>query len=190
MKREEALETLGLYIKNPFLIKHHLAAEAAMRGLASYFIKNKDSSIDVNTWGIVGLLHDADYELTRDTPEQHTMVLAEKLGNNVSLEVMHAIQSHNYKRNNIMPESLMDWAITCCDELTGLIISATLIHPDKKIASLDVDFVLKRFNEKSFSKAVERDQILLCEEKLGLALPNFIEIVLKSMQGIANDLGL
>ncbi len=190
MTRQEALDTLGLYIKNPFLLKHHLATEAAMRGLAQYFSKKGSAEINEDTWGLVGLLHDADYELTKDTPDRHTMLLAEKLGNSVSLEVMHAIQSHNYKRNNVMPESLMDWAITCSDELTGLIISATLIHPDKKLASVDTDFVMKRYNEKSFSKAVDRDQIALCDERLGIPLEEFVSIVLKSMQGIAGELGL
>lgn len=190
MTRNEAWETLNLYIKNPFLLKHHLATEAAMRALARYFSQKGSGDIHEDTWGIVGLLHDADYELTKDAPETHTMILAEKLGNSVSIEVMHAIQSHNYKRNNIMPESLMDWAITCCDELTGLIISSTLIHPDKKIKSLDTEFVLKRYNEKSFSKAVDRDQIALCQERLGIPLEEFVTIVLQSMQAISEELGL
>jgi len=85
-------------------------------------------------WGLVGLLHDADYELTKDTPEKHAIVLEEKIGDKLPKDVMHAIQSHNADRNGVMPQNLMDWSIYCCDELTGLIVATALIHPDKKLS--------------------------------------------------------
>jgi predicted hydrolase (HD superfamily) len=83
----------------------------------------------------------------------------------------------------------MDWSIYCCDELTGLIIAAALVHPDKKLASIDMVFIMNRFNEKSFAKGANRDQIKHCEEKLGIPLSEFIEIVLSSMQEISSELG-
>ena len=84
----------------------------------------------------------------------------------------------------------MDWAIRCADQLTGLIVAAALVHPDKKLAPLTPEFILKRMNEKSFAKGADREPIKQCEEKLGIPLTQFIEIVLKSMQGISTDLGL
>jgi len=189
MNRDEAYKILTGLIKNQNLIKHHLACEATMRAL--YRKLNKEqSSAEEEKWGIVGLLHDADYELTKDTPEKHTIVLEEKIGDKLPTDVMHAIQSHNADRNGVTPQSLMDWSIYCCDELTGLIVAAALVHPDKKLASLDVNFILNRFGEKSFAKEADREMIKACEEKLEIHLPEFIDITLSAMQGISNELGL
>lgn len=84
----------------------------------------------------------------------------------------------------------MDWAIYCCDQLTGLIVAAALVHPDKKLASLNVEFILNRMKQKDFAKGATREQILLCEEKLGIPLNEFIDITLHAMQGISKDLEL
>ncbi len=84
----------------------------------------------------------------------------------------------------------MDWGIRCADQLTGLIVAATLVHPDKTLAFITQDFVLKRMNEKSFAKGANREPILQCQEKLGIPLSEFVTIVLQSMQKISNDLGL
>lgn len=137
-------------------------------------------------------MHDADYELTKENTQEHTGVLEEKIGNKIKPEIMYAIKSHAWGYNNhgAEPKSLMDWSIFTCDELTGFIIAVALVKPDKKIASVNVKSVLKRMKERSFAKAVNRNQIKLCEEKLGIMLPEFIEIVLKSMQKINNNLGL
>ncbi len=89
-----------------------------------------------------------------------------------------------------MPDSLMDWSISCCDELTGLIIASTLISPEKKLALVTSDFVLNRFKEKSFAKGANREQIKMCEEKLQIPLNEFVSIALLAMQQIAPDLGL
>ena len=78
----------------------------------------------------------------------------------------------------------------CCDELTGLIVAVALVRPEKKLSFVTVENVLKKWPEKSFAKGVSREQISLCEEKLGIPLNQFIEIVLKSMQGISSELGL
>jgi predicted hydrolase (HD superfamily) len=84
----------------------------------------------------------------------------------------------------------MDWAITSCDQLTGLIVAGALIHPDKKLSSITPDFILKRFSEKAFARRANRDSILLCESKLGIPLDEFVSITLTAMQGIHEDLGL
>ncbi len=184
MKRDEAYKILTDLIKNRNLVKHHLATEAVMRTLAKYFNEDEEK------WGLTGLLHDADYELTKDHPEKHTLVLEEKIGNELEPDIMRAIKSHNKKYSGVEPESKMDWAIYTCDELTGLIIAAVLIHKDKKLNSIDTDFILRRFDEPSFAKGADRNQITPCEEKLGIPLREFVEIALKAMQGISPELGL
>lgn len=189
MDRTEAYQTVTTLISNKNLVKHHLATEAAMRELAEYF-KEKGEDVNIDDWGIVGLLHDADYELTKDDPDRHTIALEEKIGDKLKPEIMYAIKAHNYKRTGSTPKSRMDWAIWTCDELTGLIIASALIHPDKNLSSLDVDFIMKRFNSPSFSKAVDRDQIRDCEKELGIPLDKFIAIILSSMVKISKELEL
>lgn len=188
--RAEAFANLETLIKNQNLIKHHLAAEAAMREIALYLKTKSDLLINEDDWAIVGLLHDADYEITHDKPARHTIELEERLGKTLKPEIMYAIKSHNWKHNGIEPKSLMDWAIYTCDELTGIIIAAALISPDKNLANLTSDFILKRIKERSFAKSVDRKQISVCEEKLGIPLSEYVQLVLVSMQKIAPSLGL
>lgn len=183
MDRQTALQILNKYLKNKNLIKHCLAAEAAMRALAKHFGENEDM------WGITGLLHDADYELSKDHPEKHGLLLFDK-EKNIPENIAYAIKSHNFEYTKYMPQSKMDWAITCCDQLTGLIVAATLIHPDKKLASVTVDFIQNRMKQKDFAKGAVREPILMCADKLGIPLPDFIALVLTAMQGISQDLGL
>jgi len=189
MTREEGVQILITLIKNQNLVKHHFACEAVMRDLSHYFNPGEEQT-EEEKWGMVGLLHDADYELTHDNPKQHTLVLEQKLQGKLPPDVIYAIKSHNWKNDGVEPKSKMDWSIYCCDELTGLIIAAALVHPDKKLASLTTDFVLNRFKEKSFAKGADREQIKQCEKKLGIPLANFIDLNLKAMQRIAPILGL
>lgn len=192
MTREQANEILHKYLKNTNLLKHSYAAEAAMKALYRkfYYGDINYSLAEEEKWGITGLLHDADYELAKNNPEIHGLLLFEKEVGVIPDDIAHAIKAHNWEYTKIMPESLMDWGIACADQLTGLIVAATLIHPDKKIANITSDFVLNRMNEKSFARGAKRESILLCEEKLGIPLIEFIEIVLKAMQDIHTDLGL
>ncbi|RJQ25385.1 phosphohydrolase [Candidatus Parcubacteria bacterium] len=189
MTREEAYNFLNTLIKSPNLIKHHLAAEATMREIGQT-LKEKDPNINIEDWGLVGLLHDADYEITRETPQQHALVLEQKINGLVRPEIIYAIKCHNCKNLGIEPKSLMDWAIYTCDELTGFIIACALVLPDKKIASVTPDFVLSKMKVSSFAKAVDRNQIMLCEGKLGIPLTEFVQITLQGMQKISNELGL
>ena len=193
MTRDEAFQILKSLIKNENLIKHHLAAEAAMKAIYEWIQNSKNLPIvaaEEELWGLTGLLHDADYELSKQHPEKHTLVLEKKIGKKIDPGVMNAIKYHNYKYTKVEPKSYMDLAIYACDELTGLIIASVLIHPDKKLASVTVDFVLNRFNEPNFAKGADRNQIKTCEEKLQIPLNDFIAIVLSTMQKIAPQLGL
>ena len=184
MTREEALGLVKSLIKNKNLVKHHLATEACMRALARHF--GEDEEI----WGLVGVLHDADYEITEKDPERHTLELGKILREkDVDEAVIRAAQSHS-DASAVPRNTLMAKALYACDELTGLIVAAALVHPDKKLAPLDVEFIMRRFKEKAFARGAHREQILTCEPELGIGLEPFIGICLSAMQGIADELGL
>ena len=187
MGREEAYKILTTYLKNANLIKHCLSTEAAMREIYTYLTPNA-SSDEIEKWGITGLLHDADYEIYGGDPARHGMVITEKV--ELPKDIAHAINSHNFQNTGVQPLTPMDWAITCADQLTGLIVACALVHPEKKLTPLTAEFVLKRYGEKTFAKGADREVIKLCQEKLGIPLDKFIEIVLSSMQSISNKLGL
>jgi len=191
MTRDEALSLLHTLIVNQNLINHHLAAEAVMKALANYFKLNRNiTDINEEKWGLVGLLHDADYDLTRYAPEKHTVLFAEKFGQKLEPDVLYAIRAHNFLNNKVEPKSLMDWSLYCADELTGIIVACALVLPDKKLALLTTDFVLNKLGEKSFAKGANREQIKSCGEKLGIPLRDFVDISLKAMQQISMQLEL
>lgn len=189
MIREEAYKILIKYLQNKNLIKHCLACEAVMKTLYKRLNQNFDAN-DQNKWGLVGLLHDADYELTKDNFQKHGLMLFEKEPNAIPKDIAQAIKAHNFEMTKVEPVSLMDWSIAICDQLTGFIVASALVHPEKKLAPLNVDFILNRMKEKSFARGVNREPIKLCEEKLGIPLNEFIDIALKAMQSISNELGL
>lgn len=187
MTRFEAFQILTTYLKNPNLIKHSLAAEAAMAGICKFLLVEPDQET-LTSWQITGILHDADYELSTNHPEKHGIIITEKV--KLPDEIAYAIKAHNYQNTKINPISPLDWAISCCDQLTGLIVAAALVSPTKKLDSITTEFVLRRFYEKAFAKGADRTSIIACEEKLGIPLIKFIEIVLLSMKEIATPLGL
>jgi len=183
MTREEALDSIKANVVNDNLIKHMLATEAIMRALA------KRLGEDDEEWGLTGLLHDIDVELTEEDMSTHSKLgadLARELGS--SEAVAHAILCHN-EAHGIPRETNLDKALFCADPLTGLIIAAALVRPDKKLTGLEAKSVEKRFKEKSFATGASRDQISQCSE-IGLEFDDFIELGLQAMQGIAADLGL
>lgn len=181
MTREQALELLQQHLHNQNLIKHCLAVEACMRELAVHFVE------DAESWGLAGLLHDLDYEYTVATPEAHTEKTAEMLaGEGLADEIIHAIQAHNRR---VEPVSRMDLSLLAIDPASGFIIACALMHPDRKLAALDLPFLKKRFKEKSFAKGASREQMEGCS-RLGLALDPFLSLCLGAMQKIALQLGL
>jgi putative nucleotidyltransferase with HDIG domain len=181
MKREEALQLVNNYLKNKNLVKHCLAVEACMRKLANRFNEDEEK------WGLAGLIHDLDYEITQKNPDLHTSETLKILEPyNLNPDILHAIQAH---AGQVPCESKMDWAIFSADPLTGLIVAATLMHPSKKLKQVDIGFLMRRFKEKSFARGANREEIKKCVN-LGLELSEFMEICLKAMQEISQDLGL
>ncbi len=182
MTRDEALALLKSHVKNKNLVKHCLACEAVLGVLAGRL------GGDEPTWRLAGLLHDIDYDQTADSPETHGLPGAEELrAAGVAAEVVHAVLAHADKAPL---ESALDRALWCTDPLTGLIVAAALIRPEKKLALIDAGFVLNRFKEKGFARGANREQIQACEPQLGLTLDEFVDIGVKAMQQISSDLGL
>ena len=195
MTRDEAYKLLTKYLTNKNLIKHSLAAEAAMKGICKHLYGKKSSYAKAteDKWGITGLLHDIDYEVAQkeNLLNKHGILLFEKGELNMLPEdIAYAIKAHNFHDTGVNPQSQMDWAIVVCDRLSGLIVASALVTPDKKLATLTTESVLKRFKEKSFAKGANRESILLCEEKLNIPLAKFVEINLKAMQEIHDLIGL
>jgi putative nucleotidyltransferase with HDIG domain len=181
MNRQDAQALLTTHLKNKNLVKHCLSVEVCMRAMAARL------GGDPESWGLAGILHDLDYELTEKSPDLHTtetVKILDPLG--LAPEVIHAIQAH---AGRVPCESDIDWAIYSIDPLTGLIIAAVLMHPTKKIKNVDLEFIQRRYKEKSFARGAHREEIEKCSQ-LGLGLDEFIDICLKAMQGIEADLGL
>ncbi len=194
MKREEALKLVHEMLQNPNLVKHCLAVEAIMlvlaKDLRAEHPELPESEFDEEKWGVVGLLHDADYEITGKDLSRHTVVMEEKLREMGAPEsIINGVKAHS---ETIKPsrENFMEKAVWACDELSGLITAVALVRPDKKLASVEVRSVMKRFPEKSFAAGAKREQIAKGAQELGYSLEEFVTIALKAMQGIAGELGL
>ncbi len=184
MQRQEALELLKTHVKADNLIKHCLASEAILRSMAHRL------SQDVELWGLVGLLHDLDFEVTRDNASLHGLRTVELLSSSgLPKEALDAILRHNAEALGLERTTLLDYALTCAETMTGLAVAAALVHPDKRMAGVKAKSVQKRMKSKDFARNVNRDHILLCE-KVGIPLMEFIELSLDAMTSISEDLGL
>lgn len=183
MNRNEALELLKKNLKNKNLIKHCLAVEAVMARLARHFGEDEEK------WALAGLLHDIDYDSTKDDPQRHSLIGAEMLAEaGLPEDVVYAVKVHN-DTHGLPRNSLMDKALYATDPLTGLITAAALIRPEKSLFAIDVQSLMKRYGEKAFARGANRETIAACSE-LGLSLEQFMELGLEAMQGIAKELGL
>lgn len=184
MTRGEALALLESHVGADNLKRHCLATEAIMRELA------RRLGHDPDLWGIAGLLHDLDFEQTHDNPGMHGRVTIEILTPYaLPQEIIDAILRHNAESLDLERESILDYALTCAETVTGLIAAAALVHPDKKVGSVASKSVLKRMKSKDFARNVNRQHVLLCE-KFGMPLVDFIELSLTAMTSIGDQLGL
>lgn len=183
MDREVAISSVRARVANVNLIKHMLATEAIMKALARRLGQDEEE------WGLTGLIHDIDVELTEGDPQRHSRVgadLAREIG--ASESVCRAVLCHN-EAHGIACETLLDKALFCVDPLTGLITAGALVRPDKSLAGLTADSLLKRFKEKRFAAGASREAIASCQQ-IGPGLEEFVGLGLEAMKGIAGDLGL
>jgi len=183
MKREDVLESIRANVANQNLINHMLATEAIMRALARRFGQDEE------VWGLTGLLHDIDVELTEGDKHSHSKLgadIARELG--ATEEMARAILCHN-EAHGVPCQTPLEKALYCADPLTGLIVAGALVRPDKKLKGLTTQSMMKRFGEKRFATGANREQIAKCSE-LGLTLEEFIALGLEAMKGIANEIGL
>lgn len=184
MTREQGLALVKEKMQSQNLIKHVLAVEVVMRAMADNFNQDKEE------WGLAGLLHDIDYEQTKDKPEEHSKKGADMLREiGVAEKICQAVLKHN-EAHGLQPETEIEKALFVCDPITGLIVAATLVLPSKKLVDLTAENILNRFKERGFARGANREIIQKCEPLLDLPLEKFVEIVLKAMQGISNELGL
>ena len=182
--REKALERLHEYVKNEKTIIHSLASEAVLRALA------RRLGEDEERWGLTGLLHDIDVEVTNADPKVHALKAEELLEDlEPDEEMIDAIRMHNDHATGIPRSTKFQHALAAGETITGLIYATTLVYPDKKIDSVKYKSVSKRMKEKAFAAGVKRDHIMECE-KIGIPLDEFIQISVDAMRGISDEIGL
>lgn len=183
MQRDDALNMLKDYLHDENHIKHSLAVEAIMRGIAAHLKE------DVEEYGLTGLLHDIDYDITGDEPQKHSLLGAEILEKQgLPDDIIYAVKVHN-EIHGLQRSSLLDKALYCCDPTSGFITAAAMVRPDKQLANVELKSLKKRFKEKAFARGANREQMASCNE-IGMELDEFLTIALVSMQQIAPDLGL
>ena len=184
LTREKSLDRLREHVKNEKTIIHCLASEAVMRALARKLGEDEDR------WGLTGLLHDVDVEVTNADPKVHALKAADLLSDlEVDQEMLEAIRLHNDEASGIPRTTRLQHALAAGETITGLIYATTLVYPDKKIESVKYKSVRKRMKEKAFAASVNRDHIYECEE-IGISLDEFIRLSVDAMRGISHELGL
>jgi lysyl-tRNA synthetase class 2 len=186
ISREKAFELFNEHVKDEILRKHSLAAAAVMKGLAKELGKNEE------VWELAGLLHDLDFDRVKE-PERHGLETAEILRKaGVNPKVIDAILAHNAE--GLAPHGVkrvtdLDFALTAAESITGLVVATALVQPDKKLASVKAESLLKKMEKKDFARKVSREAIMF-SKNIGLELERFAFIALKAMQTISFDLGL
>lgn len=192
IKRERVQELLDKYVTTEWLKLHMRESEVIMRKLA------RRLGEDEELWGLSGLLHDIDYDYVNKDPDRHVVEFDKilgmegiKVGKEIPEEMYHAIKAH-YEENPAIEqkrESKLDYALSAAENLSGFLVACALVQPDKKISSVRVESVLKKFKKKDFAKAVNRD-LIYDIEKTGLSLEEFVKISLENIGEISDEIGL
>ncbi|MBL7904312.1 MAG: HDIG domain-containing protein [Bacteroidales bacterium] len=182
--REEALLLLRKYVKNDRMIVHSLASEAVLRALA------RKLGYDPERWGLAGLLHDLDVEITAGDPLNHGPESFRILtGLGIDPEIADAIRMHNEMATGLPRTTVFQHALAAGETITGLIMATALVYPDRRIASVKPSSVVKRMKEKAFAASVKRENILECE-LIGVPLSDFSALAVDAMKEIAGEIGL
>jgi predicted hydrolase (HD superfamily) len=178
--REEALGLIQEFGSSENHVRHMLAVEAAMRAYARRFGEDEDA------WGAIGLVHDFDYDQFPDEhPYSGGRILKEK---GYSEDIVNAILSHG--ETGVARDTPMSQALHAVDELTGLLVAVTLVRPSKDIRDVKIKSVRKKWKDKAFAAAVDREEIARAAEELGVELWEHIGVVLEAMKGVAGEIGL
>jgi hypothetical protein len=190
--RERATQLLDKYITTEWLRLHMRETEVIMRALAKHF--NEEEEL----WGLSGLLHDIDYDYVKKDPDRHVVEFDKilemenlKIGEDIPEDMYNAIKAHYEEHPTISQkrESKLDYALTAAENISGFLVACALVQPDKKIASVGVDSVIKKFKKKDFAKAVRRD-LIYDIEKTGLSIEEFVQISLDAVSEISDEVGL
>ncbi|EKE10655.1 MAG: metal dependent phosphohydrolase [uncultured bacterium] len=188
--KEQAEKILDEFVKDPITKLHMTESEAIMQALARRFGEDEEK------WGIIGLLHDIDWELTKSDPSEHCVKAVEILKSNGASDfLIETIISHAYGMKEIPAyenkerTTKIEHSLVAAETLTGLIIASALMQPDKKLASVSVESLKKKFKNKKFAARCNREHICECE-KAGIPLDEFLELGLKALQGISDKLGM
>ena len=181
--REEALALLKQYNKNESLIKHALAVEGVMRYMA------RKRGGDEEKWGVIGLIHDLDYEQFPDQQCKKTEEILKE--NNWPEEYIRAVISHGWGIcNDVKPESDMEKVLYAIDELTGLVVTSALVRPSKSVMDMKAKSVKKKWKQKQFAAGVDRSIIEKGAEMLGVELSELITDTIMGMREVAEEIGL
>jgi predicted hydrolase (HD superfamily) len=181
--RDNAIELFKKYNNSESLFKHALSVEGVMRFMA------KKAGEDEKKWGIIGLIHDLDYEMY---PDQHC-IMTEKIlrENNWPEEYIRAVLSHGWGLvTNTKPVSLLEKTIYAIDELTGLIATSALVRPSKSVLDMEARSVKKKWNDKRFAAGVDRSVIEKGAEMLGVSLDELITDCIMGLRTVAEEIGL
>ncbi len=175
--REEAIQLLKQYNKDPFHIRHALTVEAVMR----WYAENRGYADEADFWGLVGMLHDIDFELY---PEEHCLKAPELLRKGgVPEEMIHAVVSHGYGITvDVKPEHEMEKILFASDELTGLIWAAALMRPSKSTKDMELKSLKKKYKSKGFAAGCSREIIAEGADMLGWDLDTLLQQTLQAMQ--------
>jgi putative nucleotidyltransferase with HDIG domain len=183
LTRKEAYGLLKKNLRTENLIKHSLAVEAILQEMA------KKLGEDVELWGLTGLLHDLDYDFTKNDPGRHSQITVKVLDDLLPIEAINAIKAHNYQYTAQIPQTYLDKSLIAADAVSGLVIAAALVMPSKKLVDVTPKTLIMKFKDKSFAAGCNRKRIELCED-MELELQMFLELSLNALKNIADELGL
>lgn len=183
LSRGEAIELVKKYLKDVNLRKNSIIAEALLREVAKILGKDKE------LWGLTGLLHNLDYDYTRENPEKRGILSANLLENLLPEQSINAIKANNYMHTDYIPVTSLDKSLISIAEVTGFVITVAQSTPSKHLSDVDLNTLLSKFNDPNYATRFNRNKIKLCED-VGIDLENFFSLTLKTLTQISNQLGI
>ena len=190
INKQQAQQLIDRYVADKITRLHLVETEAIMRALAKYFGEDEEE------WGIIGLLHDIDWDLTKNNPAKHCVCAVEILKQAGGADfLVENIISHGFGHPAIPAylektrQTKLQHSLAAAETLTGLIVASALVQPDKKLSSVSGESLMKKFKSKSFAAKCGRELIKECEQA-GIGLEEFLQLGLEALRKIAGDLGL